>query len=559
MAGQKLNNRQKMINMMYLILTAMLALNVSSETLDAFLTFHDRLSVSATDANRANLSSIEYIRTAINEEIKNEGKEANKGLLDTLGQIRAHTDRLVNIINAHSLKMTEIADFDPETNSFKRIDELEENYRYWMGEDDEASERRGNGAAYGLKDSLNAYFRFISELHNAFVEDSQKIEVKQMLEPVPTEEDPDKRWEQYTFQGPVVGNLGVLESLKLEMYQEEKRLLDQLQKTRLGEYIFVPDKVMAISAPTARIVPAGMQFETQLFVGMSSTKMKPIYQSGSGRIELEDGGNLATLKIKADGSRIPAGQSQYLQTYTATVKVPKRDGTYEVMNIRDQFIVRKPEVVLTSTVVQNLYRRCGNTVNIDVPALGDQYDPVITASNAQVRPSESKRTRFLIDPNGRESMITVKSRTNGNLIEIDRLPYNVIAPPKPEIQVKINNREYNGITDIPASSRINIQLIADSEFKRLLTKDARYGAQRIVVKLKDGLQPARVINTIPINGLLSESAKRVILGAEGSRAKAGAKIFITIEGVYRLNYRGEKIPDNRLSELDRTISFTVRR
>ena len=64
---------------------------------------------------------------------------------------------------------------------------------------------------------------------------------------------------------------------------------------------------------------------------------------------------------------------------------------------------------------------------------------------------------------------------------------------------------------------------------------------------------------MPINGLLSESDMRVILGTEGTRAKAGSKIFITVEGVYRLNYRGEKIPDRRLSELDRTVSFTVRR
>ncbi|MEL7341090.1 MAG: hypothetical protein AAGM67_11425, partial [Bacteroidota bacterium] len=146
MASQKPSNRQKMINMMYLILTAMLALNVSSEALDAFLTFHDRLSVSATDANRANLETIDYLRSAIQDEITKEGNESNKGLLDTLTGIRQRTDRLVNLLNAHSLKMTEIADFDPETNTFKRIDELEENYQYWMGEDDEAADRRGNGA-----------------------------------------------------------------------------------------------------------------------------------------------------------------------------------------------------------------------------------------------------------------------------------------------------------------------------------------------------------------------------------------------------------------------------
>ena len=36
MAGGKISPRQKMINMMYLVLTALLALNVSAEILNAF-------------------------------------------------------------------------------------------------------------------------------------------------------------------------------------------------------------------------------------------------------------------------------------------------------------------------------------------------------------------------------------------------------------------------------------------------------------------------------------------------------------------------------------------
>ena len=38
MAGGKLSPRQQMINMMYLVLTALLALNVSKEILDSFIT-----------------------------------------------------------------------------------------------------------------------------------------------------------------------------------------------------------------------------------------------------------------------------------------------------------------------------------------------------------------------------------------------------------------------------------------------------------------------------------------------------------------------------------------
>jgi len=46
MAGGKLTPRQKMINMMYLVLTALLALNVSQEVLNAFHLVNEGLQTS---------------------------------------------------------------------------------------------------------------------------------------------------------------------------------------------------------------------------------------------------------------------------------------------------------------------------------------------------------------------------------------------------------------------------------------------------------------------------------------------------------------------------------
>ena len=43
MASGKLSPRQKMINMMYLVLTALLALNVSKEVLNSFLKLTEEL------------------------------------------------------------------------------------------------------------------------------------------------------------------------------------------------------------------------------------------------------------------------------------------------------------------------------------------------------------------------------------------------------------------------------------------------------------------------------------------------------------------------------------
>ena len=57
MAGGKETPRQKMIGMMYLVLTALLALNVSKQVIAAFVTINDKLDRSANIINQNNQSN----------------------------------------------------------------------------------------------------------------------------------------------------------------------------------------------------------------------------------------------------------------------------------------------------------------------------------------------------------------------------------------------------------------------------------------------------------------------------------------------------------------------
>ena len=54
MAGQKETPRQKMIGMMYLVLTALLALQVSSAVLEKFAIINETLSQLVIDTDKAN-------------------------------------------------------------------------------------------------------------------------------------------------------------------------------------------------------------------------------------------------------------------------------------------------------------------------------------------------------------------------------------------------------------------------------------------------------------------------------------------------------------------------
>ena len=54
MAGNNLSPRQKMIGMMYLVLTALLALNTSKEIINAFVTINTSLEFSVSNMNAKN-------------------------------------------------------------------------------------------------------------------------------------------------------------------------------------------------------------------------------------------------------------------------------------------------------------------------------------------------------------------------------------------------------------------------------------------------------------------------------------------------------------------------
>ncbi len=78
MASGKLSPRQKMINMMYLVLTAMLALNVSSEILKAFYKFEVSMQNSGKNLDLGN----QKLLLAMDKEVEKQGEGKAKVLRD---------------------------------------------------------------------------------------------------------------------------------------------------------------------------------------------------------------------------------------------------------------------------------------------------------------------------------------------------------------------------------------------------------------------------------------------------------------------------------------------
>ena len=99
MAGGKLPPRQKMIGMMYLVLTALLALNVSKDILDAFVIVNDGLENTKVNFNDKNKSQYDAFAASYNEnpnKVKpfydkaKKVQEWSEGLVSYLDKVKAN-------------------------------------------------------------------------------------------------------------------------------------------------------------------------------------------------------------------------------------------------------------------------------------------------------------------------------------------------------------------------------------------------------------------------------------------------------------------------------------
>ncbi len=545
--GGKETPRQKMIGMMYLVLLALLAMNVAKEVLQSFETLGISLRESAKVVSQSNEDFASQIKDAVTKEMEG-GNKKNEPLLAMTDTLMQRSQNLTNYVQSliDILGQPEYGNKDPQTGSIEKKDENTINMNLFLGIDDAANGGRGNGEAMKLKDGLNGYVSWANDFMQNSLKDSTKF-APICLEPkddpsVSSPENKEKTWEYLTFHDvPLIANIALLEKYKSDINTVQTKVLNVL-KQRLSNITFKIDSLIAVDAPVSQIVPAGLQFETKLYVSMASNEIKPSFE-GAG-IKTDPSGNFAILSVGAQGG-FAEGQNEKKQAYSANIKVPKADGTFALLPVKGEFVVRKPEVVITSKSVQNLYRACGNKINIDVPALGDLYNPVISASGgADVIQDPANKKIFTIVPQGKECIVGVTSNTNGQNLKIDDIKYSVIGPPRPSIQLIANGKPYDGTTPIPKKSNLTLKIVPDKEFLEKLPADARYEISQVTVKVARGLSAPKAVLNQSGSGKDARSGISLQLGVSLQNDDAGTKIYVEVDKIFRVNFKNQKIEES---------------
>ena len=121
--------RQQMINLMYLVLTALLALNVSAEILNAFKLVNQGLDTSNGIIDRSN----GQLMTSF-EEKANDPSEGVKAMpfFKKATEAKKITDELFAELQGHVDELLTIGGYDPETGRIKKQDDLNSGTNYMI-------------------------------------------------------------------------------------------------------------------------------------------------------------------------------------------------------------------------------------------------------------------------------------------------------------------------------------------------------------------------------------------------------------------------------------------
>ena len=427
MSGEKLSPRQKMIGMMYLVLTAMLALNVSKEAVEAFKKVDQGLTqIIANYAKKNDLIYMDFDRA----EAENPQKA---GHLKTIAyEVKQRADETFNFIQGLKIEIistAEGADSPAIKGNEVFIEEVQK-----IDENNIPSEiligANENGKAYDMKNILNEYRDFLIGVLEGKNPASEEA-IRGMID---TNDGKDKDgqsspWANHTFHTlPLVAVICILSEYQVSVRNAETEVLNHLY-SQIDASSFKFNKLVPIVMPTnSDYVTMGSNYEALVFISAMDTTQKP--------------------KITVGGQALPldeAGRGIYKAT--ATSVGPKRwggiislrapDGTDREYPFDASYVVGEQNLIVSPTAMNVMYAGIANPIDVSVPGVSpDRISVRVENGTYSTTRVQNFRGIGSVTPNavGQNVRIIVTANVGGRPVQFAPYEFRVKAVPAPVAQ-----------------------------------------------------------------------------------------------------------------------------
>jgi len=426
--------RQKMINLMYLVLTALLALNVSAEILNAFKTVDHSLTAATTTLDQKNKNIFSAFTAALNDEST---KVRASEWLPRAQQAQRMSESTIAYIRGLKARVQNAADFNPEDSTFKE-DDLEAPTRV-MTDPGKAGDSLHNALGKLRNDLLNlipdpaAKKRFATSLPI----DTTIFKTNNTAN--------QKDWAaSYFYMTPAVAAVTILSKFENDVKNSEAMIVDYCYQ-QVGAVKQVFNTYQPLVGQSSNYVMPGQEITLTAGIGAYNADAKPVVSIDGASAPLNANG-VAEYKFTAGGSG----------SYTKHVVISyfnQSTGKNESQPYDLSYTVGSPTgASVSADAVKVFYIGLDNPITVSGGNVGDEKVNV-SMTNGQL--TKTAPGKYIVRPGkaGTNAVISVVADGKPSTFE-----FKVKDVPDPVAKVGLNKGGRMRVNDFKAQTGVRADL-----------------------------------------------------------------------------------------------------
>ena len=343
---QRVSPRQKMINLMYVLLMAMLALNVSSDVLNGFTLVDESLSKSSINSGKQNETLYEDF-----ESFMAQNPEKVREWYNRATHVKNISDSLYNFANELKVRIAKKADGkNGDYNNLVNREDLEASTYVML------APRIGQGKK--LYDEITNYRE---EILTMVTDSTQREIIKSSFSTDVPKRDISllKNWQEYHFENmPAIAAITLLTKLQNDVRYAEGEVLHTLVRNIDVGDVRV-NQIRSLVIPTSRNVVRGSEFSAQIILAAVDSTQRPEIYIDNKLLETENG----------EYSKLCNTTGDY--TLNGYMLVNDRTGAQTRYDFSQKYTVVDPTATVSASLMNVLYAGFENPVSISVPGVAN--------------------------------------------------------------------------------------------------------------------------------------------------------------------------------------------
>jgi gliding motility-associated protein GldM len=415
-----------MISMMYLVLTAMLALNVSAEILNGYTLVEDTMKKSITIGEARN----EMLQGQF-ESMAAQNAAKAKPFLDKANEVKIMSDNLYNEVSRIQKRIITIIDKDAaDTANIQISDEGrgDLNVPSQVG----MLEKEGEKLRLAIED-------YRTKMQEVVAKDSTKVaSLAEMFntDKIENKKEPGvkKNWESGVFEDmPAVATLTVLSKIKNDIRNAQAEAVQYLM-SEVDAGDFRVNKITALAIPKSSYVMRGGKYSAEIVLAaIDSTKALDTEVDGKTIVKNAEGKYVYEVPCSAVGNK----------KYNGKIKMKKPNGEEVVYDFVQEYTIGEPTATVSADMMNVLYAGFENPVSVSASGVPSNKISLSMTGGQLIAKGDGK---YVARPAkvGEDVTFSVTGVVSGRTQSMGTYSFKVRKLPDPTAYIKMGDDQFRG-------------------------------------------------------------------------------------------------------------------